>query len=207
MGIWLENVRHCGAGLTEYTRKTWSSYMRLTVIRTPGHRKSYKIYTHVYRNCESGLVILCKHAAHMPNPHMHCSVTYTMQKQLHRHVCSCIYTTKYIDLWTASMGYLPSMDPGRQSEYISFSKHIQPINQLPWGHWKVQMHSLMIDLLDICLDYVAVNGSGRSDWQPTKSSELGRLWGPASRSTCWPECSEQCREICTLPCNSHVTKH
>ena len=29
----LENARHCGASLIEYTRRTWSSYMHLTVIR------------------------------------------------------------------------------------------------------------------------------------------------------------------------------
>ena len=29
----LENARHCGASLTEYTHSTWSSYMQLTVIR------------------------------------------------------------------------------------------------------------------------------------------------------------------------------
>jgi len=31
---------------------------------TSGYRKSHKIYTHVHRNCESGLVIIYKHAAH-----------------------------------------------------------------------------------------------------------------------------------------------
>ena len=31
---------------------------------TSGHRKSHKIYTHVHRNCESGVVITYKHAAH-----------------------------------------------------------------------------------------------------------------------------------------------
>ena len=29
----LENAWHCGASLTEYMRRTWSSYMHLTVIR------------------------------------------------------------------------------------------------------------------------------------------------------------------------------
>ena len=31
--IQLENARHCRTSLTEYTRRTWSSYMHLTVIR------------------------------------------------------------------------------------------------------------------------------------------------------------------------------
>jgi len=33
VGIQLENAQHCGASLIEYTHRTWSSYMHLTVIR------------------------------------------------------------------------------------------------------------------------------------------------------------------------------
>jgi len=33
-------------------------------LRPPGHRKSHKIYTRVHSNCEAGLVIIYKHAAH-----------------------------------------------------------------------------------------------------------------------------------------------
>jgi len=29
----LENARHCGASLSEYTCRTWNSYMHMTVIR------------------------------------------------------------------------------------------------------------------------------------------------------------------------------
>jgi len=29
----LENARHCGVSLIEYTHTTWSSYMHMTVIR------------------------------------------------------------------------------------------------------------------------------------------------------------------------------
>ena len=48
----LENARHCGASLIEYTRKTWSSYMHLTVIRTWPNLRPQKIniYTRVHRN-------------------------------------------------------------------------------------------------------------------------------------------------------------
>ena len=44
--ILLENARHCGASLIEYTRRTWSSYMHLTVIRmwlNLRHKKSNEV--------------------------------------------------------------------------------------------------------------------------------------------------------------------
>jgi len=51
----LENARHCGASLIEYTRRTWSSYMHLTVIRMcwtePQATENHKICTRVHRNC------------------------------------------------------------------------------------------------------------------------------------------------------------
>ena len=51
--------------ISEYTRRTWSSYMHLTVIRMWLNLRPQKIiYTRVHRNCESGLVIIYKHAAH-----------------------------------------------------------------------------------------------------------------------------------------------
>ena len=63
----LENAQHCGASLTEYTCRTWSSYMHLTVIRmwlNLRPQKFQNIDTRVHRNCESGLAIIYKHAAH-----------------------------------------------------------------------------------------------------------------------------------------------
>ena len=47
-------------------RRTWSSYMYLTVIRMWLNLRPQKItkYTHVYTGTVSGLVIIYKHAAH-----------------------------------------------------------------------------------------------------------------------------------------------
>ena len=44
----LENARHCGASLTEYTRRTWSSYMHLTVIRMWLNLLAQATESHVY---------------------------------------------------------------------------------------------------------------------------------------------------------------
>ena len=64
----LENAWHCRASLTEYTHRTWSRYLHFTVIRmwlNLRPQKSHKlIHTCEKMNCESGLVIIYKHAAH-----------------------------------------------------------------------------------------------------------------------------------------------
>ena len=39
----LENVRHCGVSLSEYTSRTWNSYMHMTVIRMCLNLGSQKI--------------------------------------------------------------------------------------------------------------------------------------------------------------------
>ena len=46
----LENARHCGVSLIEYTRTTWRSYTHLTVIRMWLNLRPQKItkYTPVY---------------------------------------------------------------------------------------------------------------------------------------------------------------
>jgi len=54
----IENARHCGASPIKNTRRTWSSYRH--VLRPQKITK----YTRVHKNCESGLVIIYKHAAH-----------------------------------------------------------------------------------------------------------------------------------------------
>jgi len=41
--IILENVRHCGASLTEYTCRTWNNYMHMTVIRMRLNLRPQKI--------------------------------------------------------------------------------------------------------------------------------------------------------------------
>jgi len=48
MAYELENARHCGASLTEYTHRTWSRYMHFTVIRMWLNLRPQKITQNIH---------------------------------------------------------------------------------------------------------------------------------------------------------------